>query len=73
MIHLEVENKGQAPTQWYLHYNDKMLVSQYFRAFQFPEDLYLEPAYWAKTGELDQVEKDEVRITYYDRPIIIVV
>lgn len=31
------------------------------RAFQFPEDLYLEPVYWAKTGELDQVEKDEVR------------
>lgn len=30
------------------------------RAFQFPEDLYLEPAYWAKTGELDEVEKDEV-------------
>ena len=38
-----------------------------FRAFQFPEDLYLEPAYWAKTGEMDEVEKDEVRVyCYYD-------
>jgi len=28
--------------------------------FQLPEDIFLEPAYWANTGELDQIEKDEV-------------
>ena len=39
---------------------NNMLDYCIFRAFQFPEDLYLEPAYWAKTGELDQIEKDEV-------------
>lgn len=37
-----------------------MLTAPLFRAFQFPDDLYLEPAYWAMTGKLDQVEKDEV-------------
>ncbi|XP_065886516.1 cilia- and flagella-associated protein 65-like [Dysidea avara] len=46
-IQLQVENMGNTPTQW---------------AFQFPEDIFLEPAYWADTGELDQVEKDEMRI-----------
>lgn len=60
LIHIEVENKGSTPTQWYDHY-DKLTVNvSACRAFQFPEDLYLEPVYWAMTGELNQVEKDQV-------------
>ena len=29
-------------------------------AFQFPDDMYLEPEYWADTGELDQFEEREL-------------
>ena len=29
-------------------------------AFQFPNDMYLEPEYWADTGELDQFEAKEL-------------
>ena len=42
------------------------------RAFQFPKDVYLEPAYWAKTGELNQIEKDEVSMQFIIIMIIMI-
>ncbi len=35
----------------------------YCRAFQFPGSMYLEPEYWAESGQLDEVEQHELNIT----------
>lgn len=32
------------------------------RAFQFPADMYLEPEYWAETGQLDAVEQHQLDV-----------
>ena len=29
----------------------------YYRGFQFPTDMHLEPEYWADSGSLDEVER----------------
>ena len=38
------------------------LVSHSFRALQLPMDMYLEPEYWAETGEMDVVEQHEMDV-----------
>ena len=40
------------------------------RAFQFPEDMYLEPEYWADKGELDEVEQHEVTLAHFLQTIV---
>lgn len=34
----------------------------FLRAFQFPMDMYLEPEYWADTGEINYVEEHELDV-----------
>ena len=76
MVHLMLYNDGDTPTEWYAMYpsvceerEQSLTVSvctyvctcpSVCRAFQFPEDMYLEPEYWADKGELDEVEQHEV-------------
>jgi hypothetical protein len=47
-VHLMLLNDGPSPTDW---------------AFQFPEDMYLEPEYWANKGDLDEMEQHELHLT----------
>ena len=39
-----------------------VLLALVYRAFKFPMDMYLEPEFWAETGQIDPKEQHEINV-----------